>query len=348
MAAAAPAAAAVAAPAATAGAGAAAGGGMAALMSSPWFQIIAPAVLGVVAGQHPGSARGVATGLGAFNMLQDYNNANTVAEATQKYSDATREAVDRELLDRKMNEAVTGSGIAPTMQMPGGGAFLSTGPAPTTYGTTDIQTLQQHGAMVEGLPAMARANPSQAGYLLANAAKQAPVPMDRSAPPNLYNIRDQFMDMFPGHNIGANMSGAGVLSMSASPKAEPKPVTEAPEFTAEELAAAMETIKNLPPGAQATYEGQTPGGEKLSVLGRGPAHPTQGDGKERAPAPGTTGRIVANPMAGQLIYNRQTGQYELPSPEVLEYIQMLQAMQDEGAPIGEVVRGPDGKLTIRR
>lgn len=342
---------AVAAAAGTAGKGAgtaAAGGGMSALMASPWFQFLAPTVLGMVAGQHPQSARGVATGLGAFNMIQGINDRNTVAGAVQQYSDASRKQLEEEMLDRQMNEAVTSSGVEPTMQMPGQGPFLSTGTAPTTFGDTSIERLQQHGAMVEGLPAMARANPHQAGYLMANAARQAPVPMDRSASPNLYNVRDQFMDMFPGHNIGANMNSEGVLSMSATQKPEPKPVTEAPEFTAEELAAAMETFKSLPPGAQATYEGQTPGGEKLSVLGKGPAHPTGGGGKDRAPAPGTTGRIPINPMAGQIIYNRETGKYEEVPPEVLEYMQMLQAMQDEGAPIGEVVRGPDGKLTIRR
>ena len=354
MAAAAPAAASAAAPAAgkaagtagatAAGTGAAAAGGglaakMAGLFSSPWFQLVAPTVLGVVAGQNPQSARGVATGIGAFNTVQNLSDRERLANAFAGYSDVVGKDVEKEIMDRQMNEAIQSLGAEDP----------SAGPVSTTYAGQPLSVLKAHQAAVKTLPAIARANPSQGGFILADMARRAPQPTP--AQPDLYAIKDQMAELFPGHNLSARMTDSGYAVEATSPPT-PKPTPkEPPRYTDEQLTAAADRLSNLPPGVREEMTVLGPTGAELRLQGSGPAQPRPGaaTGTTAGGAPkGDAGLIQVSIGGTEFLYNPNTQEF-IPIPEaVMNQFREVQATREHGGIAGTVVRNPDGTLTIRR
>jgi hypothetical protein len=268
-------------------------------------------------------------------MLQGLSDRGSVAKAMEGYSDVVSGGVRREVMDRQMNEAIVSLGA----EDPSGG------PARTIYEGQPIETLKAHEAAVATLPATARANPQGAGYMLAGLARGAPTPTAR--PPQgktLYEAREELLDVFPGHELSARMTDKGYALEASAPTEEA--VEPAPaQFTREELATARETMSELPPGVTETISVLGPGGAGRKITGKGEV---LGGGSGGGPVAGATGFGTVNPLAGQLPYDRSTGEAMPITEEMWAQIRRLLAAKDAGGIAGTIVRNPDGTTTIRR
>lgn len=306
------------------------GGGLAGLMASPWFKLLAPTVLGMVSAGSPQSAAGVRTGLGAFDLLTSLEDKGSVAKAMEGYSSAVSGDVRREVMDRQMNEAILSLGA----DDPSGG------PVTTLFQGQPMQTLKAHEAAVATLPATGRANPAQAGFMLSSLARGAPSPTPRPPPePSLYDTKEQFQRLFPGHDLSAEMRD-GKLYLSADTPTEKEPEKEPAQLTPVQQAALIKEIADTPGGVDQKATVLGPLGAERTITSR-----ARGGG---AAVAGATGYGTVNPEAGQLLFNRSTGTYAPIPPEILEFLKEKEAMEEAGGIGGVVIRNPDGTLSISR
>jgi hypothetical protein len=315
-----------------------------AFLASPGGQAAASAAIGILASQSPQSAAGVRAGIGALGTFQDLSDRGSVAAAMREYSGGVDETVDREMLDRSINEGVVSSGAETPSVLSPGGPFIMGGPAPTTFGGTSAQELESHAAAARVLPSVAQANPSQAGWLLAESARRAPTPGPAEAKPNLMQSKEYLEMMFPGHKLSARMTDGGFAVSADEAKPEPKPTPEPAQYTKEQLAQARETVAGLDPGVSETVSVLGPGGAKRTISGRGPALPA-GGGAGGSP----TSKMIQVTIAGtEFLYDPSTGEYLKIPPEVLEQFAEVQAIKEAGGLAGTVIRNADGTTTIRR
>lgn len=330
-----------------AGAAGAGGGGLMAFLGSPTGQLVASSLIGVIAGQNPQSAAGARTGLGAFSLFQDLSDRGNVSDSLAAYSAAVDKDVGKEVRDRAINESVVSMGADRPTQLagsgPAGGAFVMGGPAPTTYGGTSMQELEAYRARAATLPATGRANPSQAGFMLADVARGAPTPGPAERKPTVLQTKAQLEMAFPGHELSARMTDKGYSIDASAPDPEGPAPTEPAQFTTEELAGAREVLGTMPAGVTETISVLGPGGAKRTLTGKGETPGGGGGGVS-----GATGFGTVNPLAGQLPYNRETGESMPITEEQWAQIRRLIAMQDSGGVAGTVIRNPDGTLSIRR
>lgn len=327
--------------AATAGAGAAAGGagkgGLGAFMGSTGGQALMSTILGVAASQNPQTAAGVRTGMGAYGMLQSMTDSRNVAEALTKYSGAVKGDVEKEVMDRQMNEAILSLGS----DDPSGGAVRS------TYEGQDIGPIKAHAAAVGALPALGAANPSQAGFMLADTARRAPSPTPRAKPqPDLYKLAEEFhsLSQMPGIDLTADMTAEGVMKYRFSEEVD-KPITEEPILTPEQQADLIDRIENASPSVQhrAQFTGET--GAEHTVTSR--VLPKQG-GAAGGGGGGADEWVIVTKGGVDFLQNKVTGEVRTATPEMLQEFAKIQAMKESGGIAGTVIRNRDGTTTIRR
>jgi hypothetical protein len=324
---------------------AAAGGGGGGFMGSTAFQYLAPLAIGILASQDPHTARGIQTGLGAFGMFQGLSDRGNVASALGEYSEGVDKMVGRERLDRGINEAVVSSGAEKPSALDPGGPFVMGGPAPTTYGGTSMEEMEQFAASTQPLSALGAASPRNAGYLLAESARRAPTPGPAVAERTMAQGMELMEMRYPNHDLSGRMTEKGWTVDAKTPVPQEAAEADRAQFTTEGLASARETMGNLPAGVTETISVLGPAGAERKITGKGEVLGGGGGGSGVA---GATGFGTVNPAAGQFVFDRATGKMVEITPEIWEQIQRAMAMEEAGGIAGTVIRNPDGTTTIRR
>jgi hypothetical protein len=142
-------------------------------------EIVVPLVTSVIAASSQQSSRGVAAGMSAYKMMQERAQANAAKGAAEGYSQATNAAVQKEMQDRQMSAAAPG--ITQKLPASQGGAFVSSGGAPTLYGNASPGQLEAWRGAAATTPAAAAANPGAQTAIRASAESLRPAPNPAAA-----------------------------------------------------------------------------------------------------------------------------------------------------------------------
>lgn len=296
---------------------AATGSGLGAWMLSPTGKAVSSIASGILSAASPEAARGIGAARGTYGMLEGISDRGSVAGAVSNYTNVAK----KDLADRGIDQVVREGGRTDPESLYEGGPFVMGGAGSGDAMDASSAALMEHGALLDTLPATARANPSQAGYLIGNVAKSSP-----SAPgPTLYETVDRFGEMQAGlpAGVGMQQTHTGPFGIKTVLQARQPPATVEEEEEAGVTQAEIDAIRgDLKAGESASVLG--PHGAKRSLVG-----PKQPGGPVAEALP------FMSPSGGEgWVLNKRTGKWEPPPPGYGQEAATYVVVADPSAPGG--------------
>ena len=250
-------------------------------------------------------------------MLEGISDRSSVAGAVANYTNVAK----KDLANRGIDQVVREGGHTGPEPLYEGGPFVMGGAGSGDAMDASSAALEEHGALLSTLPATARANPSQAGYLIADAAKQGP-----SAPgPTLYETVDRFGEMQVGlpAGVGMQQTHTGPFGIKTVLQARKPPAVVEEEEVKGVSQAELDAIReDMRAGESASVLG--PHGAKRTITG-----PRQPGGQVAQALPYTV-----PPKSRGWSFNEKTGEWTPPPAGYGEEAATYVVVADPSAPGG--------------